>query len=217
MWCYLDIGNLGPGGLSCGPLDNSDRERHADLQSKALLSAVEFQQILSTPFRRLHGAAESRVKQDESWARHEVDEDDAEPEVDVEVDMHVFDEERCKVDLTSDDRDVAIDERRQLETLDAWVHEARQLRQQRRDEHADNHLTHTHTHRQWCITNRSQYVDGTDERWRIQKFRTGPELSIDLSLLSSFLRFTFTSPLKSSRVWGRGTVSRSTWCSWAVE
>jgi len=48
-----------------------------------------------------------------------VDEDDAEPEVDVEVDMHVFDEERCKVDLTSDDRDVAIDERRQLETLDA--------------------------------------------------------------------------------------------------
>lgn len=145
MWCYLDIGNLGPGGLSCGPLDNSDRERHADLQSKALLSAVEFQQILSTPFRRLHGAAESRVKQDESWARHEVDEDDAEPEVDVEVDMHVFDEERCKVDLTSDDRDVAIDERRQLETLDAWVHEARQLRQQRRDEHGDNHLTHTHT------------------------------------------------------------------------
>ena len=110
------------------------------LQSQTLLTAVEFQQLLATTFRRLHCAAEGSVEKDERRARQEVDEDDAKPEVDVEVDVHVRHHERREVDLAADDGGVGVDVRRQFQTLDAYLHEARQLRQQRRHVDTDDHL-----------------------------------------------------------------------------
>jgi len=124
---------------------NSERVTH--LQSKILLAAVELQQLLSTSFCRLHGTTESRVEEDESRARHEVNEDDTEPEVDVEVDVPVVVDERREVDLAAFDHRVRVDVGRQLEALDAYLNEARQLRQQRRQVHANNHLPQT-THRE---------------------------------------------------------------------
>ena len=85
------------------------------------------QQLLTSTFGRLHGAAESRVEEDESRARHEVNEDDTEPEVHVEVDVDVLGDERREVQLTADDRRVWIDVRRQLETFHAHLYEPRQL------------------------------------------------------------------------------------------
>ena len=110
------------------------------LQSHALLAPVELEQLLAPASRRLHGTAERRVEQDERRARHEVDEDDAEPEVHVEVDMHVVGDERREVRLAADDRHVWIDERRQLQSLDSHLDEARQLRQQRRYVHTHDYL-----------------------------------------------------------------------------
>jgi len=54
---------------------------------------------LSAALGRLHGAAQSGVQQHERRAREEVYEDDTEPEVDVEVGVHVRDDERRKVHL----------------------------------------------------------------------------------------------------------------------
>ena len=112
----------------------------ANLQTKKLLTAVELQQLLSTTFRLLHGAAESCVEVHERQARDEVNEDDAEPEVDVEVDVHVFGNERYEVDATADDRRVRFNVRRQLQALDAHLHEPRQLGHQCRHVHTDDHL-----------------------------------------------------------------------------
>ena len=96
-----------------------------NLQAKTFLASIELQQLLSTSLGLLHGAAESCIKHDECRARHEVNEHDAEPEVDVEVDVHVSGDERHKVHLTADDRRVRVEVRRQLQTLDAHLHEPR--------------------------------------------------------------------------------------------
>ena len=91
------------------------------------MAAVEFQQLLSTTFCRLHGAAERRVEEDESQARNEVDEDNAEPKIDVEVDVHVLGDERRQVELAADHRRVRVDVGDHLETLHTHLNEPCQL------------------------------------------------------------------------------------------
>ena len=99
----------------------------ADLQSKTLLAAVESQQLTTATSGRLYFTAESRIEENEHGAWQKVNENDAEPEVDVEVDVHVLGDELNEVDLTADDRRVGIDVGRQLKTLDTHLDEPCQL------------------------------------------------------------------------------------------
>jgi len=108
------------------------------------LATIEFKQLLTAAFGRLHGTAESRVEKDERRARQQVDEDDTKPEVDVEVDVQVRQDERREVELAADDRRVWVNVRRQLESLDTCLNKPSELRQQCRRVHTDNHLHSTH-------------------------------------------------------------------------
>jgi len=72
-------------------------------QTPRLRAAVLHEQLLTPDLRHLHGAEEETVEDDERGAWNEVDEDDAKPVVDVEVDVGVQLEEWSEGRLAGND------------------------------------------------------------------------------------------------------------------
>lgn len=81
---------------------NQHQGRPIALRQAARLAApVLLQQQLATPLGPSHGADQQRGKNDESRTRDEVNENDAEPEVDVEIDVGMTVNERCQLKQTA--------------------------------------------------------------------------------------------------------------------
>jgi len=68
-------------------------------QATGLAASVLLQQQLAAMLGATHGVDEQHRQYDECRARHEMDKDDAEPVVDIEVDVTVFEDDRHETDL----------------------------------------------------------------------------------------------------------------------
>jgi len=122
------------------------------------------EQLAAAALRLAHGVDEQRVEYDEDGAWKEVDEDDAEPVVDVEVGGHVVRDERLVLLDAADQRDVRpVNQRRYGDRVKILVDEDSQLGQRRDDVDDDDGVDNVSDRTQLLGEHRMTHADVSDD------------------------------------------------------